>query len=367
MTIGALASGGGSNLQSIINACERGDLNARVAVVISNNSGSGSLVRAEKHGIPHYHASSRTCPDPVKLDGKILSILTDHQVEWVVLAGYMKKMGTRTLTHFENRVVNIHPALLPAFGGKGMYGIRVQQAVIDAGVFESGATVHLVNGQYDEGPILAQESIGVNPDDDPETLQQRVLEIEHRLYPKTLGELDTGIISIAENNQNVVIRPLRVARDFDIAAATVRRTFATVAAKFNLTRGNCPTHPSFVDAERLLKLLDSEGVFFGAFSSNTMIGTVAIEPSKDDPGIWYIEKLAVLPENRTTGFGTLLLEHACNAITNYGGTAASVGIIDEDTQLKSWYVKRGFTVKGTKSFSHLPFTVCFMRRELEVM
>ena len=180
--LGALASGGGTNLQAIMDRCASGDLPARMAVVISNNSGSGALERARRAGVPTCHLSGRTHPDPQALDRAIAEVFQSYGVDLVVLGGYMKKLGPVTLRAYSNRILNIHPALLPAFGGKGMYGLRVHQAVIESGAWISGVTVHLADEEYDHGPIVAQEAVRVGPDDTPESLAARVLEVEHRLY-----------------------------------------------------------------------------------------------------------------------------------------------------------------------------------------
>ena len=185
-------------MQAIIDACKAGRLNAVPAVVISNNGDSRALERARTEGIPGYYLSGTTHPDPDGLDQAILDALVRHKVDVVALAGYMKKLGPKTLVHFRGRILNIHPALLPKHGGKGMYGIHVHEAVIAAGEKESGVTVHLVNEEYDRGPILAQVRVPVLPGDTPETLAERVLIQEHILYPATLEKIATGEIVLSE-------------------------------------------------------------------------------------------------------------------------------------------------------------------------
>lgn len=194
MNVGFLASHGGSNMQAIIDACKAGRLHGTPVVVISNNADSRALERARTEGIPGYHLSGTTHPDPESLDRAILDTLVRHKVDVVALAGYMKKLGPRTLAHFRGRILNIHPALLPKHGGKGMYGIHVHEAVIAAGEKESGVTVHLVNEEYDRGPILAQVRVPVEPGDTPETLAERVLVQEHIIYPATLEKIAMGEI-----------------------------------------------------------------------------------------------------------------------------------------------------------------------------
>lgn len=187
--IGVLASGGGSNLQSIIDRTRDGSLDAEVVVVISNNSGSGALERAARHGIAGLHISEKTEGSAREVDSRITAELLLRGVELVALAGYMKKIGPELLAAYKGRMLNIHPALLPKYGGGGMYGMHVHEAVIAAGDTESGATVHLVDDRYDHGDILAQVRVPVMPGDTPSTLQKRVLEQEHRIYPETIREL----------------------------------------------------------------------------------------------------------------------------------------------------------------------------------
>ncbi len=197
LRLGFLASHGGSNVQAIVDACKGGDLDAEPRVVISNNRDSQVLERARAENIPWFHLSSRTHPEPEELDAAVLAALTEHDVDTVILAGYMKKLGPRTLERYRKRVLNIHPALLPKHGGQGMYGIKVHEAVLAAGDEVSGATIHLADEEYDRGPILAQAEVRVEPDDTPETLAARVLEVEHLLYVDTLRRISRGELALS--------------------------------------------------------------------------------------------------------------------------------------------------------------------------
>lgn len=186
MVLGILASHRGTNFQAIIDACQCGRLKARPGVAISNNSAAVALERAQAAGIPTAHLSSRTHPDPDDLDAAILETLQQHNVDIVVTVGYMKKLGPRTLAAYANRIINIHPSLLPKYGGKGMYGMNVHRAVIDAGDSETGISIHRLDADYDTGPVIAQCRIPVHPDDTPESLAERVLEREHEFLVETL-------------------------------------------------------------------------------------------------------------------------------------------------------------------------------------
>lgn len=187
LKIAVYASGGGTNLQSLIDASNEGQLNGRVAAVISNNSGSYALVRAAENDIPGFHLSSKTHPSPDDLTSRMIEILDEHSINLIVLAGYMKLLPLEIIRRYRYRIINIHPALLPKYGGKGMYGMNVHKAVIESGDRISGATVHMVDEIYDHGAILIQRVVPVMPGDTPEILAARVLEVEHRILPQAAG------------------------------------------------------------------------------------------------------------------------------------------------------------------------------------
>ena len=191
--LGFLASHGGSNMQAIIDACKSGRLDAKPCVAISNNSDSMALQRAKNEGIPQYHISVLTHPGPQE-DEEILRVLRHHGVDTVILAGYMKKLGPVTLRAYRGRILNIHPALLPRFGGKDMYGKRVHEAVLAAGEKVTGVTIHIVDERYDTGPIIAQCRVPVLEGDTADSLAERVLKHEHVLYAETLQKIADGRI-----------------------------------------------------------------------------------------------------------------------------------------------------------------------------
>ncbi len=183
-------------MQAVIDACNSGRLAAEPRVIISNNGDSEALLRARRERIPDYHLSLRTHPDPVALDVEILTALTRHEAGLVVLAGYMKRLGPRVLAHYRGRVINVHPALLPRFGGQGMYGDRVHAAVLAAGETETGVSIHLVDAEYDCGPILAQCRVPVESGDTIKRLAERVLACEHRFLVATLERILSGALPL---------------------------------------------------------------------------------------------------------------------------------------------------------------------------
>ncbi|MGN6565989.1 MAG: phosphoribosylglycinamide formyltransferase [Thermomicrobiales bacterium] len=196
LRLGLLASHGGSNLAAILDASRSGRLPAEPRVVIVNNSRAPAFARAQAADVPVYHLSSATHPDPDELDRAIAAVLEQHGVELVALAGYMKRLGPLTVARWHGRIVNIHPALLPRFGGQGMYGMRIHEAVLAAGETVTGVTIHLVDEEYDNGPVVAQTEVPVQPGDTPETLAARVLRREHEFYVETLARISQGELAL---------------------------------------------------------------------------------------------------------------------------------------------------------------------------
>ncbi|MGD8340539.1 MAG: phosphoribosylglycinamide formyltransferase [Gammaproteobacteria bacterium] len=199
LRIAVLASGSGTTLQAVVDACEHGTLHGEVVLVISNNSASGAMQRAARHGIASLHLSSRTHADPAALDRAIAGALGDAAPDIVLLAGYMKKLGPETLAACGGRVINTHPSLLPKYGGQGMYGGHVHAAVIESGDSATGISVHLVDGDYDTGAVLAQREVPVAPEDDAESLAQRVQATERPFLVEVLQQIASGSIRLPAN------------------------------------------------------------------------------------------------------------------------------------------------------------------------
>ncbi|MBL4682653.1 MAG: phosphoribosylglycinamide formyltransferase [Pseudomonadales bacterium] len=187
--IGILVSHQGTNFQAIVDACDTGRIGAKIVVAISNNSQSEGLKRARRASIEAVHLSSSTHPNPDDLDAAIARVFESRNVDIVVTAGYMKKLGSITLRKFSGKILNVHPSLLPKHGGKGMFGMNVHKAVIKAGDSESGITIHWLDEQYDTGPLIAQKRVRVFDGDTPESLAKRILVEEHELLVATLEKL----------------------------------------------------------------------------------------------------------------------------------------------------------------------------------
>ncbi len=184
-------------MQAILDRCADGSIAATPALLVCNNPKAHAIERAALAGMPAKVLNGKTHPDLADLDAAILQSMREAGVDLLILAGYMKKIGPQVLTAFQGKILNIHPSLLPKFGGHGMYGMRVHEAVLEAGESESGATVHLVTEKFDEGPILQQAQVPVLENDTAESLQARVLEQEHRLYPDTIAKIASGQISLS--------------------------------------------------------------------------------------------------------------------------------------------------------------------------
>ena len=184
LKVGVLVQGGGTDLQSLI------DDGIDIVKVISSKEGVYALERAAKAGIPAEAVTKDDYPDINERMSKIADILEEAGAQLVVLAGYLSILTSDLLDRFPGKVINIHPALLPKFGGKGFYGLNVHRAVLAAGEKESGATVHFVNEGIDKGEIIMQRSVPVMEDDTPESLQERVLEIEHQILPEAVRKLE---------------------------------------------------------------------------------------------------------------------------------------------------------------------------------
>jgi phosphoribosylglycinamide formyltransferase-1 len=196
LRIGVLASHEGTTLQCILDACARGRINGCVALVISNNGHSGALRRAAASRIAALHLSSVTHGDAASLDEAVRDALLDAAVQVVFLGGYMKRLGPRTLAAFPGRILNTHPALLPKFGGQSMFGDRVFEAVLAAGEPETGASVHVVEAEYDTGTVLRQSRVSVLPGDGVESLKERVQACERELVIETLAAIAGGDLAL---------------------------------------------------------------------------------------------------------------------------------------------------------------------------
>lgn len=207
LKLGVLVSGGGTNLQSIIDHIESGYLPAEIAVVISSKEGAYALERAKKHRIPAYVVKRKDFDSQEKYEDEMIELLRRHHVELVVLAGFIKVLSPHFVRAFPNRIMNIHPALIPSFCGKGFYGEKVHEAVLNYGAKITGVTVHFVDEGTDTGPIILQRAVAVEDDDTPDTLADRVLKEEHKIYPEAIKLYAEGRLEI--RGRRVIIKSKR--------------------------------------------------------------------------------------------------------------------------------------------------------------
>ncbi len=189
LKMAVLISGGGTNLQAIIDNIENGNIDGSIELVVSNKKDAYGLERASKHGIENIFLDIKDYENNEKYDEKIIGLLEEKKVGLVVLAGYLKVLSEKFTRKYKNRIINVHPSLIPSFCGKGYYGEKVHKAVLDYGVKYTGATVHFVDEGTDTGAIIAQDVVKVQSDDSVESLQKRVLEKEHDLLVTTIKNL----------------------------------------------------------------------------------------------------------------------------------------------------------------------------------
>jgi phosphoribosylglycinamide formyltransferase-1 len=192
LKLGFLASGNGSSARAVVGAIRAGDLAAEARLLVRNNRSAPALAFAADAGVPALCIPTQGDPDTA--DARLAEAMLGHGVDLIVLSGYLRQLGPRTLGQYAGRVLNIHPGPLPAFGGHGMYGRRVHEAVIAAAVAESGICIHLVDEDYDRGPVLARRSVPVEPGDTPEILEARVTALEPGFFVETLGRIARGEI-----------------------------------------------------------------------------------------------------------------------------------------------------------------------------
>ncbi|WP_329772528.1 phosphoribosylglycinamide formyltransferase [Catenibacterium mitsuokai] len=194
LNIAVCVSGGGTDLQSVIDACEAGKINGQIRLVISNRKKAYGLERARLHGIQ---------AEWIKDEDEILKRFEEEKIDVVVLAGYLAIVGDKLIEQYKNRIINIHPSLIPSFCGPGFYGMHVHEAVFKRGVKVSGATVHFVTGEVDGGPIILQRAVDISDLETPEDIQARVLEIEHEILPEAVALYCEGRVSV--ENERVKI------------------------------------------------------------------------------------------------------------------------------------------------------------------
>lgn len=207
LRIAVLLSGEGTSLENLLERIDAGEVPARIEVVLASKEKAGGLERARRRGIPAVAVPRARYPDVTEFNDALHAVLAHHEIDLVALLGFLSPFETRG--RFDGRTLNVHPALIPAFSGKGFYGHRVHEAVLESGVKLSGATVHLVDGQYDHGPIVLQKAVPVRDDDTPDTLAARVQAVERKLVPEAIRLFAAGRLSIEGRRVRVLEAPTR--------------------------------------------------------------------------------------------------------------------------------------------------------------
>jgi phosphoribosylglycinamide formyltransferase 1 len=197
LKLGFLASGNGSGARAIVAAIRAGELSAEARLLVSNNRSAPALAFAAEAGVPALCIATQA--DPATADRRLAQAMGDHGVELIVLSGYLRQLGPKTLARYAGRILNIHPGPLPAFGGHGMYGRRVHEAVIAAGRRESGICIHLVDEEYDRGPVIARRSVPVRAGDTAEALEAQVTALEPAFYVETLQRIVSGDLEMSDD------------------------------------------------------------------------------------------------------------------------------------------------------------------------
>jgi len=192
--IGVLISGGGTNLQSIIDATNQGRLDAKVELVVSNKKNAYGLQRAEKHGISNCYIGKMNYPDFDNRSDALLKALSDNEIDLIVMAGYLEIVSPKLIEAYGDKIINIHPSLIPNYCGKGFYGMHVHEAVKNNNEKFSGATVHFVDEGVDTGQMIIQEAVRLCPEDSPEDIQKKVLKVEHRILIEAINKYVNGEI-----------------------------------------------------------------------------------------------------------------------------------------------------------------------------
>ena len=322
LRLGFLASHNGSSMAAMLHAISTGKLDATAAIVISNNANAGALDEARRRGIASAHISRTRYGE--EADKLMASRLSDAGVNLVILSGYMRKLGPAMLERFAGRILNIHPSLLPKFGGKGMYGRHVHEAVIGAGETQSGISVHVVTAGYDEGPVLAQIAILLDPGDTVARLEERIKAREADVYIKAIQSIARGDIALPAL-ATLDIRPYRMADE---------QSVITLWTLCDLTRSwNDPAK----DIAR--KLTVQPELFIVAEVRDQIVGTV-MAGYEGHRG--WINYLAVHPDHQRRGIGRALMTEAAEKLQAMGCPKINLQVRHSNLDASAFYRALGY-------------------------
>lgn len=341
MNVAILVSGKGrgTNAEALMRAATMKDCPFRVAVVVSAAPGHGALERADRMGVPTQVVNAGSFKgDQPGFERVVLNVLEEHGVEVVALAGFMRRLSPEFTAHFHHRIVNVHPSLLPAFGGKGMYGRNVHQAVLEYGAKISGCTVHLADEHYDTGPIILQKTVPVLPDDTPELLAARILPQEHAGYVEALTRLAEGRLAVIGRRVREVPSGLFLVMG-EWGRPTAMDDPGLLEEVFKIRRAVFCEEQG-VPVEEELDDLDVSAWHFLAFVNGAPAGTARLVQTA---GAAKIGRMAVLARFRGRGVGTRLLETAMHAAKEL---KLNPTILDAQVAAIPFYERLGFVAEG---------------------
>lgn len=340
MNVAILVSGHGrgTNAQALMDAASASGCAFRIAVVVSATPGHGALARAERAGVPGVVVDAKTLGSREAFEAGALEVLDRFGVEAVALAGFMRKLSADFVSRFHERILNVHPALLPAFGGQGMYGERVHKAVIEAGVKVSGCTVHFADEHYDHGPIILQRVVPVLDDDTPETLAARILPEEHRAYVEALTLLATGRLRVL--GRRVLRLPPGVAVfSGRWGAGTSESDTGFLNLCYEIRR------TVFCEEQKVPEDLemdehDAAALHFLVFRDGRPVATARL---LEKDGAAKIGRVAVLKDCRGEGLGVAVMNAAMTAARRMGLAPL---VLDAQVQVIPFYERLGFVAEG---------------------
>lgn len=341
MNVAILVSGKGrgTNAEALMRAAAKEDAPFRVAVVVSAAPGHGALERAERLGVPARVVNARDFKDNrAAFEDALVKVLDAHDVRAVALAGFMRRLSPEFMRRFPNRIVNVHPSLLPAFGGQGMYGRNVHAAVLEYGAKVSGCTVHFADEQYDTGPIILQKTAPVLPDDTPETLAARILPLEHAGYAAALTMLAEGRLAVIGRRVREVPSGLFLVMG-EWGRPSAPDDVGLLEAAFAIRR-KVFCEEQNVPEEEELDDRDTEAWHFLAFVDGVPAGTARLVPTA---GAAKIGRMAVRKEYRGRGVGTRLLEAAMHAAAEL---KLHPMVLDAQVSAIPFYERLGFVAEG---------------------
>ncbi len=342
--IAVLASGEGQTFEALLQAAASGELRARVVLLVSNRSQCGAAQRAAKHGVPFFHVSAVTHPDDDARDAAMAQALRAVDADWVVLAGYLKKLGSQVLTEWSGRMLNTHPSLLPLFGGEGMYGRKVHEAVVASGAALTGASVHYVTMEYDTGPVIAQVETPVAAGESVEQVEARVKQLEQALLLRVLGDrIPTPPVDLARLHcpAGYVVQPAMLRHLALLPAIEAAAEALFPSGRLGAAMGS--TRPLAV-----LQLAQAQGLLWVALDADDTPVGFAMARWLDAAGhasklrTLHLQEMDVHPEHGRRGLGSALVRHVAEEARRRGSAGVTLTTFADMPWNAPFYQREGF-------------------------